>query len=131
MTIEASLDRIAVAIENLAALLAPGAAPAAKPTAEPQPQAKRSAGRPAKSPAPVAEQPAETVAEPDPFDVGAAADPEPVYTRENVRDALVSYQKRVSPERARKLLKDVGGVDTLGTLPEAKFAAVIAATKAA
>ena len=50
-------------------------------------------------------------------------------TREDVRSALVAYQKKTTPEKARGILKAEGGVDTLQALSEDKFAAVVAATK--
>lgn len=50
------------------------------------------------------------------------------YTQDDVRAALVSFQKATnSQEKARKLLKEVGGADVLSALPKEKYAAVIEA----
>lgn len=116
MSIESLLERIAVALEAKAAAPVAAAAPAARGPGRPP--------KPAEAPAPAPEP----VAEADPFAVEEAA---PVtYTKEQVRAALVAYQKRTTAEKARGLLKTTGGVDTLGALPEDKFAAVIKAAEA-
>lgn len=49
----------------------------------------------------------------------------PTYTKADVRAALQALQQRTSQEQARKVLKEVGGADTLGGLAEDKYAAVI------
>lgn len=130
--IENELKRIADALEKLAsaqvqtapAQVAPQ--PAAEPAKEPD---KPRRGRPPKAetppPAPAPEPVAEPdiPAEPDPMDF--LADEPPVeVTVDMVRNALIDYQKRVSPEKARKLLKDVGGADTLVSLKPEKYRAV-------
>ncbi len=76
---------------------------------------------------------AKTAAEAPADDDGGFLDEEPVapaveYTTDQVRAALVGYQKAVnSQEKARKLLKDFGGVETLAALPKDKYGAVITA----
>jgi hypothetical protein len=135
MTIENMLERIANALETIAVSGAKEAAPVKltmsagtqeapmAPTPEP---AKRGPGRPPKAKAAPTPEPAPEPVVETPFDDG----PEPVApTREDVRAALIAYQKRHSPEQARSILKKVGGVDTLSTLPEEKFALVIEAAK--
>lgn len=128
MTIEVELGRIATALEKIAS--GQGNLPLATPAAP----AKRGPGRPPKAeakpePEPVAE-PESADSDDDNFlgddDDDGAAQP----TIEDVRTAIIAYQKRVgSQEKARKLLKDVGGADTLKSLDESKYAAVIEATK--
>lgn len=54
---------------------------------------------------------------------------QPTYTKDDVRAALVAYQGRSSMEKAQAILKNVGGVEKLGALPESKFAEVINAAK--
>lgn len=99
----------------------------------------RGRGRPRNPEAPAAPVAAAPVAQAapaaDPFATEAA--PAPAVTKQDVRDALVAYQTRLTNasnpkagEIARDVLVKVGGVDTLATLPEAKFAAVIAAAVA-
>lgn len=137
MTIESTLERIAVALERMASgqESLPLAAPASAPTAPAATAAPRPRGRPPKVQAEPA--PATTEPEPDLPDGGESGgsfldveDASPVYTIEQVREAIVGYQKKTGdPEKARKLLKTVGGVDTLRSLPESKFAAVIEACK--
>lgn len=135
MSIENDLKRIADALEIIAAK-APVANPnppkaeapaAAAPPAEDPPKRR---GRPPAAAAPAAPPP--PPAEPALPEVSGSFlddDPAPkVYTKEEVRASLVNLQKRRSdPEFARKLLKDVGGVDTLAALDASKFAAVVAA----
>ena len=126
MSIESLLERIAVALE------ARNATPdqTAKPATEPD--KPRGPGRPPKAATAAAAAPAkapEPAVETDPFAVDDPAPAPVTYTKDQVRAALVDYQKRTTPGKARGLLKSVGGVDTLGQLTEDKFAAVIAATK--
>ena len=53
-------------------------------------------------------------------------------TKDQVRAALVAYNKKVNSEqKTRELLKTAGGVDNLSALPEDKYAAVIKAASAA
>lgn len=144
MSIEADLGRIATALEKIAAN---GGAAVATDTPP-----KQTRGRPAKgekdgvatpvaetpAAAPVATPAAAPVVEADPFDtspaaVAAAAAPaaKPL-TLDDVRNALIAAGKRLNnAEKSRGILKAVGGVDVLAGLPEAKFAAVIAAANAA
>lgn len=61
-------------------------------------------------------------------------DDEPVEkaTKDQVRAALVAFNKKVNSEqKTRELLKTAGGVDNLSALPEDKYAAVIAAANKA
>lgn len=130
--IENELKRIADALEKLAngqerpALAQAAPPPAVEPVKEPD---KPRRGRPPKaetpSPAPAPEPVAEPdiPAESDPMDFLADESPAEV-TVDMVRASLIDYQKRVSPEKARKLLKDVGGVDTLVSLKPEKYRAV-------
>jgi L-lactate utilization protein LutC len=103
------------------------------PTSSPPAEApKKTRGRPAAgetagvaTPAPAAK----VVEEEDPFAVDAPAPvEEKKYELTDVRAALIAYQKKTTPEAARKLLKDIGGADTLVSLDASKFAAVIKAT---
>jgi hypothetical protein len=53
-------------------------------------------------------------------------------TKDQVRAALVAFNKKVNSEqKTRELLKTAGGVDNLSALPEDKYAAVIAAANKA
>lgn len=143
MSLENTLDRIATALENIARL-APIANPD-PPKAQPQviPEGKvgepyvetpaRTRGRPRKAeaqtsiddPAPPAAAPAPAASDMSFLD---GPEPEKELTYDDVRDALTKYQRKMqNPETARKLLKDVGGVDELKHLPKDKFAAVIKA----
>lgn len=156
MTIEDTLSRIAFSLERIAVCLengtptgslqdVPAETVAAKPVAEvvapkapaptqaPAETAKRGRGRPRKDAAP-AEPTPEPAAEPEPVVEESAFD-EPAPVREigieEVRNALISLQKRTTPETARKLLRDVGGADTLRALTPDKYAAVHAAAERA
>jgi NACalpha-BTF3-like transcription factor len=123
MTVESELARIATALERIAAgAMVDATVAATLPAPEP---VKRGPGRPPKVEAPP--QP-ETTAEPDDGFLEEEEKSE-AYTKEDVRAALVAYQGRASQEKARALLKQVGGADTLGALKEEKFAAVIEASK--
>ena len=132
MSIELTLERIAAALEKIAATSGPrpvvttGTITEVEPRvveADPVPE-KRGRGRPPKAKVEAAPEPT-----PEPAEEFDEPPVETKVSREDVRAALIDYQKRASPERARSLLKQVGGVDTLSALPEAKFAAVVAATK--
>ena len=143
MTIEATLARIASALEALAGVSSDAAEASGTPTE------KRGRGRPRKTPevapAPVEAppvsppdedefQPAKPSVEDDFGDPEpeAAAAPDKVYTADMVRDALVALQKRAAPEKARRILREVGGADTLKSLKPEKYRAVVeAAEKAA
>ena len=106
------------AVEELAKALGKEV-PKEEPTETPEPEV---------TPEPEAAEPESEEPPADNFlDVAEAA---PVYTIEQVREAIVGYQKKTGdPEKARKLLKTVGGVDTLRSLPENKFGAIIEACK--
>lgn len=130
MTIEVELGRIATALEKIAS--GQGNLPLTT-SAPPAAPAKRGPGRPPKAEAKPEPEP---VAEPEPAEsdddnfLGDDDDEAAQPTIEDVRTAIIAYQKRVgSQEKARKLLKDVGGADTLKSLDESKYAAVIEATK--
>ena len=135
MTIEHELSRIATALESIAAN--GGSAPVTAATAPAQTRGRKAKGEtngvadPAPTPAPVSP----VVEEEDPFSTtppAAPAAPVVTLTLDNVRTALVAAQKRLgSPEKARGILKTVGGVDSLAGLPADKWAAVIAAANAA
>lgn len=148
MTIENSLERIASAVEALVKNQNPlahqiGSTPisqignaitplAGNGTIEP---VKRGPGRPPKNPLPATPEPdpigAETPQDPDDFLSDGAAPAQHTYSRDEVRAALVGYGKKVqNQEKARALLKQVGGVDTLHALKDDKFADVIDACNA-
>lgn len=152
MTIEATLERIAVALERQAAALeapmaairaAQVAAPAAAPAEAPvrrgpgRPPKSEAAAAPAPAPAPTpAPAPAADIDLPGESDSGSFLDDEPVVevlpTADDVRRALIEFGKRPgsSQEKARALLKQHGHVDTLKALKPEHFKAVIDATKA-
>ena len=121
MTIEACLERIATALERIAAgAMVDSAVEATIPS-------------PKVLPAPAApEAEVEDSSQEDLF--GAEPEEKPVEKPtvpkiEDVREALVKAQERVGADKARKILKDVGGTQTLGQLKPEKFAAVIEAAK--
>lgn len=141
MTVEANLERIANALDVIARVAVSGKAevpaandaPEAAPAAS-EPAAPRGRGRPRKEQPVAADPPPPPNPAPVQVDFLSDSPPaeQPAPTRQDVRDALVAFQKRTgSPERARKLLKDVGGADTLVALAEANFAKVIEAAKQA
>lgn len=159
MTIEQTLERIATALESVAAIatrsqtyvavpdnsrpageVIPPAAVA--PVASVASAAPRGRGRPLGStaaataakeaaanaaPAPVA------AVEADPFAYPAASAPVaavPAVTEGDVRLALQALKDRVgNVTPVFKLLRDIGGVDTLPALKADKYAAIIAAAK--
>lgn len=137
MTIEALLERIAVATEATHELLRVYGVPAASPSPETvtPPVESRKRGRPAKVETPAAapadagidfgDAPSDTsFLDEDTTEAPAVV----VYTREDVRSALVALQKKHgNPELARNVLKTAGGCDTLKSLDESKFAAVVEA----
>lgn len=144
MTIEATLERIAEALESLAragntpAAAPPPPQPAAPPAAEAE-QAPRPRGRPRKNATP------EVVETPPPAkdeDEGAGLDflddetdaPETAvtktYTIEEVRKALADLQTRVGTPRALALFKEVsGGAERLPQLAEEKYSEVFEAAE--
>jgi hypothetical protein len=117
MSIEATLERIAAALEAIARAGTSLPVPAAEPV-------KRGPGRPPKiEAAPAAEEPAREESFLD-----EEAEPEKPLTVEEVRAALVDYQKRSgSAEKARGILKQYGHCDTLRSLKPENYAAVFAA----
>lgn len=139
MTIESTLERIAAALEKIASginidRVGGSVVASADPTpaaAEPE---KRGRGRPRKEETAAAPAP-----EADPFDTTPSAasafdEPEPpkkTYTADDVRAALVAYQKRATPEKARGLLKAVGEADTLKALKPELYAKVVEAAERA
>jgi len=129
MTIEATLERIAVALETLVARSAPVAEPAGEQPAPEAPKPKR--GRPAKQ----IEAPAETAppAENDDFLKDEPASTEKEVTKENVVAALTAYAGRpgVGMAKARELMKKAGGSDSIGKVPPEKYADVVKAIPAA
>jgi len=103
MTIEKTLERIADALETIAA--GGGAiAPAAEPKAKPKKAAKPKAN--------------ETV-------VGTPDDDGGI-SKDEVRDKLQAVQKQTTPAQAKSILK-AEGATTIGNLPQSKYAQVIAA----
>lgn len=155
MTIEQTLERIATALESVAAIatrsqtyvavpdnsrpageVIPPAAVA--PVASVASAAPRGRGRPPGSTAAAtaakeaaAAPVAAPVAEADPFaDTAATAPAAPVVTEGDVRLALQALKDRVgNVTPVFKLLRDIGGVDTLPALKADKYAAIIAAAK--
>lgn len=127
MTIEASLDRIAAALEKIASA-APSVAPATPDAAPVAEATRRGRGRPPKDTPPPAAEPEAPAAAPADF-LGDTTEPV-ALTLQDVRVALVALQKRTHAENARKVLKAHGGVDSLSSLSEDRFAQVIAAANA-
>lgn len=115
-----------------------GSTPAATATAATAPAAAPAEQAPARKPrgraaAPVAPVAPAAPAAPPADDGGFLDEPSstPAPTKDDVRSALIAYNKRVNSEaKTRELLKMAGGVDNLSALPEEKYAAVIAATRA-
>lgn len=142
MTIEATLERIASALETLAGVGGDAAETLGAAAVE-----KRGRGRPRKTPETITVQPElpatevvdefQPAKEPATDNFGEPEAEEPtapakVYTADDVRAALVGLQKRATPEKARGILRDVGGADTLKALKPEKYQAVVeAAEKAA
>ena len=129
-----TLKRIEAKIEggSVAAPETPAPAAAAGASIE-----KRGRGRPAgstKAEAPAAAPKVEAAANVGGDDSFLDDPPPPVEkpTKDQVRAALVAYNKKHNSEqKTRDLLKTAGGVDNLSALPEDKFAAVIKAATAA
>lgn len=150
MTLEATLERIAAALESMARSANTPAAeppqaspgPACPPTPETPPEnaAPRPRGRPRKAADPVQAAPAAPKDDADePEEQGCldflddAATPAAVakeYTIEEVRKALGELQTRVGTTRALALFKEVsGGAERLPQLAPEKFAAVFEAAE--
>ena len=140
-------DRLIAALETLAgAIIAntsklttppapavdPGAAAPAPVTTEDKPKRGRppkekAEAAPAPTPEPVAETPQ---AEEDPFGAEEApAAATPVYTLDDVRTAGLAFRDKHGQDKAKALIKAIGGVDKLADMPESKWAEFIAATK--
>jgi len=104
MTIESALERIAEALETIAAgdgVYAPATPPEKAPP-------KKAAGKPAK----------ETIGK-------VAEEPDDGITKDQVRDKLQQLQKATTPAQAKSILKG-HGASTIGNLPVSKYAQVIA-----
>lgn len=150
MTIEALLERIANSNDAILATLQSGpvtttvipATSGARTTteilsADTPPTEPRKRGRPPKVETPAAPPAADLdlgdapPADDDFLGVDTPAPPKE-YTLLEVRAAMIALQKRYqNPEKARQLLKDVGGAADLKALDPSKYAAVIdAASKA-
>ncbi len=157
MTIEATLERIAAALESMARSANTPAAeppqappgptgPAPIPETPPENTAPRPRGRPRKAADPVQAAPAAPKDDADePEEQGCldflddaveAAASEPAaavakeYTIEEVRKALGELQTRVGTTRALALFKEVsGGAERLPQLAPEKFAAVFEAAE--
>lgn len=123
MTIEATLERIAAALERLADK--PAGVAAVQTETPPSAPMKTRAAKKEATPAP---EP--TMPEVDVF--AAVEEPEVKLTRDDVRKALLACQERLGPAAAQAVFKKAAGVDTLPALKdESKFAAIIAAANAA
>ena len=127
-----TLKRIEEKLGSTPAATAPAATATAAAPAEQAP-ARKPRGRAAAAAAPAA--PAAPPAEPGVADDGGFLDEPssstPPLTKDDVRSALIAYNKKVNSEaKTRELLKTAGDVDNLSALPEEKYAAVIAATRA-
>ncbi len=124
MTIEATLSNI----EKLLGVIAANTAKADATTApaQPAPSAAKSKAA-AKVKAAPAEKPAAEKTEDanDDFLNDEPAAPAKELTKDDVRAALVSYQKATTQENARKLLGKFGA-ETLGALATAKYGEIIA-----
>jgi hypothetical protein len=153
MTIEATLERIAAALESMALLANTPAAeppqappgptgPAPIPETPPENTAPRPRGRPRKAADPVQAAPAAPKDDADePEEQGcldflddavdaSASEPAKEYTIEEVRKALGELQTRVGTARALALFKEVsGGAERLPQLAPEKFAAVFEAAE--
>jgi hypothetical protein len=105
MTIEKNLERIADALEAIAA----GGGTIPQPAEEPAKPAKKKTGTSKK-------QTVGKVAEPDPDGP----------TKEEVRAKLQAVQKATTPAQAKSILK-AEGATTIGNLAVSKYPAVIAA----
>lgn len=128
MSIEQTFERIATALEAIAARGAPRdeAYADAAPTTASTTEAPRRRGRPpkAETPAPAPKSFLDDD-DTDSSDAPAPLPPPLKLVLDDVRSALIAYQKKHSPEAARKLLKKEGGVDVLSALPEDKFVTVV------
>lgn len=143
--LSAALRAQAVALAAIADALddrepaAAGTAEIATPSsAQPAPGAdapRRGRGRPAKGetpppPASAVPAPSPAATEPDPFGAQPAV-AAPTVSLEDVRAALVALKDATSQDIALNALKTAGGATNLPQLPADKYAAVVAACKAA
>jgi len=130
MTIEVTLERIAVALETIAAgggavTAAPTTATDTPATTKAEKPAASGKGKPAgkgkatKESKPAKEEPAET-----------EEAKEPELTLNDVRAALTTLQKAVGADAPKALLSE-HGASTLSKLDKGTYGAVIAAAKAA
>lgn len=102
MTLEAALATLTAAIEaNTAALKAGSGASTAKPAAT-------STAKPA-----------------------ATAKAKPKHTQAETQAALQKTRDEVGKDEAKRIIKDVGGVDKMADIPEANYDAVFDACEAA
>lgn len=124
MTIEATLERIAGALEKIAAQQG-----VLQPPTEPVPE-KRGRGRPPKEAKPVEAPAAAPPAVDEDLSVGDEeddflGDDEPAapaeITLEMVRTELLNLQKKVSPKAAKELLQNVGKAVSLKLLAKDKY----------
>lgn len=99
MSIENTLERLALAAEGILAALNGGAAAASKPAAAPAAGAKAAAPAAASKPAAKA----------------------PKHTREELSALAGEYKEKTSKEDAKALIKKLGKVDLLKELPEGKI----------
>ena len=105
MTIESTLERIAEALETIAATYSGTAAPEKAPPKKAS--TKKAAAKPDK----------ETVGKVD-------EDPGDGITKDQVREKLQELQKATTPAQAKSILKG-HGASTIGNLPASKYAQVI------
>lgn len=136
MSLEAKIEALTEAVSTLTATIKSGAS---TETVQPTPASATAAtptqkrGRPSNAEKAAAAAAAAAKVEPVVEDDGSfldepAEEPVPEYTLDQVRAAIVGYQKFTSSQdKARKLLKEVGGVEVLSALPKEKFASVITA----
>ena len=105
MSIENDIARIAAALEKLANVTdeTPAPKPAKKASTKPKPAE-------------------ETATEPE------STEGVPKVTE--VRKTLGQVQKAFSPEKAREILKEVGGAAVMSKVPVGKYSEIIAAAKA-
>lgn len=128
MTIEAKLDSLIELQSKVIELLSGGyntPAGSASPAAQQEAPKKRS-GRGAA--AATAETPP---ASDDDFLSETPATPAFTVDKAAVRAALVEYQGIAGADKARALMKEKGGADTLGAIPEGKYTDMYNAAKKA
>lgn len=114
MSIESNLERIATALEIIAT---GGEVPA--------PKAKGKSGKAAASEASSSSKAKSTSA---PAETPSEQPNAPKVT--DVRKTLGQVQKAFSPDKAREILKEVGGAAVMSKVPVGKYSAIIAAANA-